>query len=139
MKKLIIAVLMMCLIGGVGVWPASADTATLGWDAPTHRAGGTLEAPECGTQGAVLTAAEIATIQYTFSYRVKGTQAWTNVETTGTTVTLPNLPFNTTYQAAVGGHWPNGAVACATEMIEFTTSVGPPPGSCTGLKRIPTP
>lgn len=141
MKKFLAALMVLFLVGGVGVLPASAETATLGWDAPTHRAGGTIDAPVCGTPGIALTAAEIATIEYTFSYRAKGTQAWTNMETAAgvTTVTTPNLPFNTTYQAAVGGHWPGGGVVCATEMIEFTTSVGPAPGACTGLKRIPTP
>lgn len=131
------------LIMGMPI-PAHAQTAsaTLAWDAPTHLAGGTPEAPECGANGAALTPEQIATLGYTFSYREKGTATWSNLggdSTKNRVVTITGLSYNTTYEASVGAHWPGKDVVCATDILEFPTGDAPAPGACTGLKRIPTP
>ena len=114
--------------------PAQAQTVavTLGWDAPTHRVSGT----DCSISGVVLTAAELAIVEYTVSYRVKGTTAWTNREVgTNRTVTLAGLPYLTTYEASVGAHWPGESALCATALLEFKTGAGPAPGTCTNLRK----
>jgi len=118
--------------------PAHAQTTsvTLGWDAPTHRAGGTAEAPECGASGEVLTAAEIATLGYAVSYRKKGTTAWTNKGSTVRTYTIEGLAYSTAYEATVSAHWPGETGVCPTEIFEFTTGAAPGPGACSNLRKL---
>ena len=132
MRKTVIVAAVLLLLS-VTPWAVGAGTVQIAWDPPTHRIVGN----DCSTQGDAITTAEAMLVEYTFSYRVKGTQAWTNVEATQPTVTLESLPYNTIYQCSVGAHWPGETALCATGLVEFTTGIGPPPGNCSNLRKLP--
>ncbi len=100
------------------------------WDPPTHR----ISNSDCNQVGAVLTAAEIATLQYSVSYREKGATTWINLESPTNSLLIPGLKYSTTYQITVGAHFAGTTAFCATEITEFVTGVAPPPAACTNLR-----
>lgn len=131
MKKFLIALAVMILVGGVAY---AADTITVQWDPPTHRAG-----PEndCSVQGTALTQTEIDSLEYTLSYREVGATDWTNVDTTTPSVQLTLPGYEVDYEFAVGARFPGGTILCATDAIIYTT--GPdtsPPGQCSEPRFI---
>lgn len=128
MKKTNLFVIILSLLATTA-W--AGETVQLGWDPPTNR----VLNNDCDQVGDPLTPAEVANLQYILSYRIKDSGAvWTNVETIEPTATL-DLSYSTTYEASVGAHWPGGEVLCATELVEFTTGVGPAPGPCSAFGR----
>lgn len=108
----------------------------LEWGPPTHRTGVDAEGnPNCEEEGAALTPEDTANLLYTVSYRIKGANEWVNEDSITPTITL-SLPYGETFQATVGAHWPGGSVICATGILEFTTSFGPPAGPCSAFRKV---
>jgi hypothetical protein len=130
MKKITILTIVLLLTGGVAF--ADPPSATLQWDPPTHR----IANDDCSQQGPALSSAEIDLLEYTVSYRAVGTTTWVNIETDVTTIVIPGLGYNTTYEASVGSHFPGKSVFCATGLVQWTTPEAPPPGSCRNLTVV---
>ena len=132
MKKILITAIVCLLLGGTSL-QAQDVSVGLQWDPPTTRIADT----DCAVQGAAITPAEAATLEYTVSYRVRDSgAAWTNIETTAPTVALDGLSYSTWYEAVVGAHWPGQTVLCATEILQFETEAGPPPSGCNNLRVV---
>ena len=132
MKKALVLLSILFFIGAFSV-QADDPSATLGWTPPTHKALGT----DCDQNGDPLLAADIARLEYTLSYRVKGETEWINEETNTNQITLEDLAYATTYEASVGAHWPGQPVLCATDLMEFTTDDEPAPGKCSDFHKLP--
>jgi hypothetical protein len=134
MRKLLIVLAATLLVGGVAY---AADTITVQWDPPTHRAG---PGDDCNTQGTALTQAEIDSLEYTLSYRQIGEPGWTNVDTTTPSVQLTLPGYEVDYEFAVGARFPGGTILCATDPITYTTDPDTsPPGNCENLSITKNP
>jgi len=113
------------------------DTVQLAWDPPTHR----VANGDCAQVGETLTPAEVTSLEYTLSYRIKGMgAAWTNVDTIANSaqVTLPG--YSVTYEMSVGARFPGGTILCASDLLEYTTRANTnPPGGCSAFTatRVP--
>lgn len=107
------------------------DTVTMQCDPPTHR----VSNNDCGIVGALLTAEEVASLEYTFSYRQKDSGAeWTNIDTTSPSTIVTLTGYNTTYEVSVGARFPGESILCSTPLVEFTTSPNTnPPGPCSAF------
>ena len=126
MKKMLVVVLALVLTGGVVY---ADDSALVAWDAPTHRTG---PDNDCLTQGNALTQAEIDSLEYTLSYRVKGTTDWTSVDTVIPSATVDLPGYEVTYEMITGARFPGGSIVCVTNVVEHTTAPDTaPPGACT--------
>ncbi len=100
------------------------------WEPPTTKVANN----DCNQAGTAITPEELDVIEYTLSYRIKDSgDDWTNIETMNPAAEITGLLWNTTYELAVGAHWANGAVLCASDMIEATTSLKPAPGGCSNF------
>lgn len=130
MKKL----LALCIIGLVATfssYTSAEDTVTMECDPPTHRS----QDGDCLATSTPLTPEEIQTLEYTFSYRQKGSGLeWTNVESMAPSAVVTFPGYGVTYEVSVGAHFAGEAVLCATPLVEYTTKLNTnPPGACTNL------
>lgn len=129
MKKILFSLLILLM----AVMSYAADDAKvdLQWNAPTER----VLDMNCDNPGSPLTPEEISRLLYTVFYREKTATPgpWLTEETSILVHEITDLKWSTTYQFYVGAHWPGDAVFCPTNIVEKTTSNGPPPGACSGL------
>jgi hypothetical protein len=129
LRKLLISLSVFLLTGGVAY---AQESVTLAWDAPTHR----IQNGDCNQIGTPLTQAEVASLEYTLSFRPNGsTNPWTNVDVTEPTATVLLQGYSIEYIFSVGARLPGGEIVCVSDPVFHTT--GPdtnPPGSCTNLR-----
>ena len=133
MKKTLMLAIAVLMLGWTCVSYAGPPSASFEWDPPATR----IANDDCAQRGDALTPEEIALLQYTLSYKVKGSaDPWTNVETSAPTAVVSNLLYETTYEASVGAHFEGKLIVCSTDLIEWTTPDAPAPGACSNLRKV---